>query len=192
MKMTCPDCSGNHSALDCPQASQKLADVGKRMEIDQSGVTVRFVGDSVGQCGTCFNRERTLMDQICEPCWTRQLNAEAEKIVKASDELLGFAPAAAGPVEANPERIVARMSITLAADGNVTVTGPLEQRAVIVQMVLGALDISYEVAKAAQQRAQIAAAPQPKKWSAAWFAQEFARKRLAKQLREASGKAASG
>ena len=165
-----------------------------KLEVNDAGVTLRFVSTTSGKCGECFNDGRALMqrpglsDGICESCWQRSVEGAGRrdghsKLIAEDGELK--------TVDAHPEsngpKIVAQMSITLSADGSVSVTGPLERRDLILQMVIGALDISYEVAKAVQERARVAALPPPKKWSKAWFEQQFARRRVAQQLREKAG-----
>lgn len=135
------------------------------------------------QCGVCFNGGRVLVDGICEPCRQRRNAGEEQrrdghsKLIAEGGEMKVVDP---HPETASPP-VVAELRIQLFADGNVNLTGPIQDRALILHMLTSASDISYEYQKELRVRAAIAAAPPPRKWSKAWWAQEFRRRAAAKQ-----------
>lgn len=87
-------------------------------------------------------------------------------------------------------KVVMRMTISMMSDGNCSVDGPLSDRSAILCMLQNAHDLSYEYEKQEKARAAAASAPPPKRFSKAWWAEQFRLKAEARRAREAAAGAA--
>lgn len=135
-----------------------------------------------GKCGGCtLERELDPVTFKCGMCSQREKEA-AENSATPVDSAAVTAAALQAAAESTEPRVIAQMVITLRSDGNGTIEGPLHDRKSILSMLNVAHDLSYEYERRAQEAAALASRPAPKKWSKAWWAEEFRRRAERKQL----------
>lgn len=149
-----------------------------------------------GNCSSC-GLLRALNEGTCAMCAERASKTlvltEEEMADTAAAAVAAATPAPAAPAAAPTGEaavtVVAEMSIKLLSNGDATISGPLDNRAVILNMLNAAHDLSYEFEQRLQKemraKAALAGKPAPKKWSKAWWAEQFAQRRAEKEAREA-------
>lgn len=124
--------------------------------------------NDAGKCGMCAGREEGVIDDAVKraaamrPFVKDASNAGPEATVEAPKPLAPDAP-------------VARMVITMLANGDVQVEGPLHDRSLVRSMLSAAHDdVSYEFSKQRKAaEAAAATAKPPKRWSREWFREQF-------------------
>lgn len=132
-----------------------------------------------GNCVSC-TLERELADATnkCRLCTQREEAAEATHAPSQGAAGADMPmPEQLAPAAASAEpHVVAEMHIKLLSNGDGTIEGPLQDRKTILTMLNVAHDLSYEYEKRALEAAALANRPAPKKWSKAWWKEEFRRR----------------
>lgn len=142
---------------------------------------------TLGKCGNCGLERYLGIKGICLMCAERAEKAEAQEAAPAVTKGTPGDEQRDGNAQEQEQgpKVVAQMTVRLFEDGNAELVGPVN-RGTIVQLCVAALDLSYESDKRMTEEQARLAAP-PKKWSKAWWKEQF---RLSRERRDAEKKAA--
>lgn len=177
------------------------------MTSNDSGINGKEVAGAVNAgaaqaqvlCGACGMERALNSGGVCAMCAERAVKAMQERSDANAAEALAAAnggsmspagrPADEAPAADGPS-LVGEMHVRLMSDGACSIDGPLHNRKLVLAMLNAAHDCSYEYSRREEEARERAARPVLKKWSKAWWADQFRQRAERKAAEEAEARAA--